>query len=419
MHILYNLFTYLLFIPYTLYWIIKGIFNTSYLDRLWQRFGLGYKKFKRCIWIHAVSVGEVQAVSPLIFALLKKFPQHQVVITTVTPTGAQRATKLFGDTVHHFYIPFEFPNAIYNFLESINPLVAMIVETEIWPNLYRGCGIRKIPLILVSARISRSSMPRYRKLLPLIKETLSYGIVIAAQSKADANRFIELGASPERTHVIGNIKFDVEIDDKLIKHGKEIRKRLFRDRSVWIAASTHEGEEKKILDAHRILLKNFPDLLLIIAPRHPERFSKVKDLIKKYSFNLLSRTGFEKTDRYEVFLLDTMGEVTLFFAASDIVFIGGSLVPIGGHNILEPAIQGLPIIIGSYFYNSEEVVDEFVEDDACLVVENESKLAMDISALLYDSAKAESMGQKGLKIVKKNKGAIERLLHILESILKI
>ena len=418
MHILYNLFTYLLFIPFTIYWVLKGLFNTSYLDRLWQRFGLGYKKFKKCIWVHAVSVGEVQAVSPLIFALLKKFPQHQVVITTVTPTGAQRATKLFGDTVHHCYIPFEFPNAIYSFLESINPLAAMIVETEIWPNLYRGCGIRRIPLILVSARISRSSMPKYRKLLPLIRETLSHGIVIAAQSKADANRFVELGASPERTHVIGNIKFDIEIDDKLIKHGKEIRKR-FRDRPVWIAASTHEGEEKKILAAHRILLKNFPDLLLIIAPRHPERFSRVKDLIKKSSFNLISRSGFEKTDCYEVFLLDSMGEVTLFFAASDIVFVGGSLVPIGGHNILEPAIQGLPIIIGPYFYNSEEVVNTFIEDDACVVVEDETKLATHISALLYDSAKAKRMGQKGLKIVRKNKGAIERLIHILNPILKI
>ena len=419
MHILYNLFTYLLFIPFVLYWIIKGIFNGSYLDRLWQRFGLGYKRFKKCIWVHAVSVGEVQAVSPLIFILLKKFPQHQIVITTVTPTGASRVNKLFGDSVHHCYVPFEFPNAIYTFLGSINPLVAMIVETEIWPNLYRGCGMRKIPLILVSARISHSSVPRYRKFLPLIRKTLSHGIIIAAQSKADAHRFIELGASSERTHVIGNIKFDIEIDENLNKQGKEIRKKLFHDRPVWIAASTHEGEEKKVLNTHRILLKKFPDLLLIIAPRHPERFSKVKDLIKKSSFNLVSRKGYEKTDHYEVFLLDTMGEVTLFFAASDIAFIGGSLVPIGGHNILEPAVQGLPIIIGPYFSNSEEVVNKFIKDNACLVVENEAKLAIDITALLFDSAKAEKMGQKGLMIVRKNKGAIGKLLNLLNPILTI
>tara|TARA_B100001093_G_C26767407_1_gene988521 strand:- start:308 stop:1567 length:1260 start_codon:yes stop_codon:yes gene_type:complete len=417
--ILYNLLTYLLFIPFTFYWIIKGIFNNSYLDKVWQRFGLGYQGFKKCIWIHAVSVGEVQAVSPLILVLKKKFPQQKIVITTATPTGASRVTKLFGDSVYHCYIPFEFPHAISSFLDSINPVAAMIVETEIWPNLYRGCGVRKIPLILVSARISPSSVPKYQKFLPLIQKTLSHGIIIAAQSKPDAHRFIKLGASSERTHVIGNIKFDIENDDNLTKQGKEIRKKLFKDRPVWIAASTHEGEEKIILDTHHILLRNFPDLLLILAPRHPERFSKVKTLIKNSSFNLISRTNYEKKAHNEVFLLDTMGEVTLFFAASDISFIGGSLVPIGGHNILEPAIQGLPIIVGPYFSNSEEVVNEFIKDDACLVVKNEAELAENISSLLCNSVEAKKMGQRGLRLIRKNKGSIERLLHLLNPILKV
>ncbi len=418
MHIVYNLFTYLLIIPFSLYWIIKGISNRAYFDRLGQRFGLGFPEFSSSIWIHAVSVGEVQASSPLVFALLKKFPKQQIIITTVTPTGASRVAKLFGESVQHCYVPFEFPNAINSFFKSIKPKAAMIIETEIWPNLFRGCGLRSIPLILVSARISHSSVPSYRKLLPLIRETLSHGIIIAAQSQADANRFLELGANIKQTYVTGNIKFDIESDRAILKHGRELKNNFFKGRQAWIAASTHEGEERIILDAHRILLKKYPDLLLIIAPRHPERFSGVKKLIKDSLFKVSSRTDNELNNDHEVFLLDTMGEVPLFLAVSDISFIGGSLVPIGGHNILEPAAQGLPIFIGPHFYNSEEVVREFIKNSACKVVEDKIQLATDISDLLINPDKAKNMGQRSLKLVSKNKGSTERLLALAIPILE-
>jgi len=198
---LYNLLTYLLLIPFAIYWLVKGIGNRSYIDRLPQRFGFGFPQLDGCIWVHAVSVGEVQAAVPLIHALIERFPQQQLVITTVTPTGAARVAALFGDNVQHCYIPFEFPNAIRSFFKAIQPQAAMIMETEIWPNLYRGCGVRKIPLILVSARISPRSIPGYRRLLPLIRETLSHGIIIAAQTQSDADRFLELGGRKSSTNL--------------------------------------------------------------------------------------------------------------------------------------------------------------------------------------------------------------------------
>ena len=190
MRILYNLLIYLVLVPFGVYWVVRGIGNRSYLDRLCQRFGFGFPRIDGCLWIHAVSVGEVQAAVPLIHALVMRFPEQNLLMTTVTPTGASRVKALFGDSVHHCYIPFEFPNAVSSFFAAVKPEAAMIMETEIWPNLYRGCGIRNIPLILVSARISPKSLPGYRKLLPLIRETLSHGIIIAAQSQADADRFL-------------------------------------------------------------------------------------------------------------------------------------------------------------------------------------------------------------------------------------
>lgn len=383
-----------------------------------QRFGFGFPKLQDSIWIHAVSVGEVQAAVPLIHVLMQRFPLQKIIVTTVTPTGASRVVELFGEAVVHCYMPFEFPNAIRSFFTSVKPRVAMIMETEIWPNLYRGCGVRSIPLILVSARISPKSIPGYRRLVPLIRETLSHGIIIAAQSQADASRFLELGADPERTHVTGNIKFDIEFDQAIVSRGKQLRSALFACRPVWIAVSTHRGEEQQVLEAHRILLKAHPDLLLVLVPRHPERFPEVRELIEKSSFTVVSRTSDQPaTASTEVFLVNTMGEVPLFFAASDISFIGGSLVPIGGHNLLEPAIQELPIITGLYLFNTEEIAENFVKHDACVVVANGVELAAAVLVLLDDPDEATKMGKRGLKVVEQNSGSLQRLLVLLEPLL--
>ncbi len=418
MRLLYNLLTYLLLIPYAFYWLFKGIGNRSYLEKLGQRFGFSFPKVDESIWIHAVSVGEVQAAVPLIRALIKKFPGQKIVVTTVTPTGAARVRALFGDDVQHCYIPFEFPHAIRSFFSSINPRAAMIMETEIWPNLYRGCGVRKIPLILVSARISLKSIPGYRRLLPLIRETLSHGIIIAAQTEADAARFLELGANPSRTHVTGNIKFDVELEPNIADEGRQLRSALFGHRPVWIAASTHDGEEQQVLEAHRSLLKKHPDLLLVLVPRHPERFGGVRELIERWGYGVVARTERRHCDaNNEVFLVDTMGEVPLFFAASDVAFVGGSLVPVGGHNLLEPAAQGLPIVIGPHVFNAPEIAASFVKLGACRIVSNSNELATTVSDLINRPEEAGKIGKNGFAVLEQNRGSLKRLLVLLEPLL--
>jgi 3-deoxy-D-manno-octulosonic-acid transferase len=415
--LLYNLLTYLLLIPFAGYWLVRGIGNRSYLENLGQRFGFGFPKFDRCIWVHAVSVGEVQASAPLIRALKERFPGRQLLITTVTPTGAARVKSLFGDTVHHGYIPFEFPHAIRAFFENVNPEAALIMETEIWSNLYRGCGIRKIPLILVSARISPRSVPGYRKLLPLIRETLSHGIIIAAQSQLDADRFLALGANPARTCVMGNIKFDIEPDEAVVSKGRALRDELFGDRPVWIAASTHEGEEHLVLNVHRELCAKHPELLLVLVPRHPERFTSVRELIEKHGFNVVSRTAQQPAGDAAVFLCDTMGEVPMFYAASDVAFVAGSLIPIGGHNLLEPAMLGIPIVTGPYNFNAQDVADLFVDLGACRRVAGTEELVTTVSELLTDRDVAAQLGDAGRSVLEENRGALERLLILLEPLL--
>jgi len=416
--ILYNLLTYILLLPYAGYWIVRGFVNRAYWNKFYQRLGADYPQLERCIWVHAVSVGEVVAAVPLIRALLARYPDYPLLVTTVTPTGAARVAAIFGEDVHHAYIPFEMPQAIDNFFSSVNPQLAMVLETEIWPNLYRGCGVRDIPLLLVSARISPKSVQSYRRLLPLFRETLSHGIIIAAQTEADAERFLSLGAAPERTRITGNIKFDIELPPDLAARGRAIRKELFGERPVWIAASTHEGEEHAVLDAQQKLLEQFPDLLLILVPRHPQRFAAVRDLIEKQGMDLVARTEARSCDlSTAVFLGDTMGELTLFYAASDVAFVGGSLTPIGGHNLLEPAALGIPLVSGPHVFNAQEIADMFVENGACRLADNTKQLADAVGDLLSDRDKARKCGERGRLILERNRGALERLLAMIDPLL--
>jgi len=420
MRLAYALITYLMMPVYAAYWAVRGLGNRSYRDRFGQRFGFGYPLMTGgSIWIHAVSVGEVQAAVPLIKSLVKQFPDRRLLVTTVTPTGAARVEALFGDSVQHCYIPFETPYAVTRFFNSVQPDIALILETEIWPNLYYECGRREIPLVLVSARISPNSMGTYRSFLPLFRETLSYGIVIAAQSEADAERFRLLGAAPERTKVTGNIKFDIELPKNLLESGDAFRRENFAGRPVWIAASTHDREEEQVLHAHELVRKQFPDALLVLVPRHPERFATVRSLLHKQGLNFVARTdGVPCTSDTEDYLGDTMGDVPLFYAASNVAFVGGSLVPIGGHNLLEPAALGRPVVTGPHLFHTQDIAGKFEKLGASITVNNAGQLGAAVADLFADEARATDIGNRGREIVQQNKGALDRLLKLLEPLLR-
>lgn len=416
MRFIYSIITYLLAPAYALYWLFRGFENRDYWHRLEQRFGFGYPGLAGgCIWVHAVSVGEVQASAPLVRALARRFPNRQLLVTTVTPTGTARVRQLFGDSVETCYLPFETPLAVNMFFDATKPVLALIMETEIWPNLYYACGSRNIPLVLVSARISSRSVRRYRKLFPLFRETLSYGIIIAAQTQLDADRFKVLGASPSRISVTGNIKFDVEIDASLLAAGSELRERSFPGRPVWVAASTHDKEEELLLAAQRLIQRELPDALLIMFPRHPERFSAVRALLERQRFRFQQRTTHLPcaTDT-EVLLGDTMGEVPLFYAASDVAFVGGTLVPIGGHNLLEPAAMGKPVITGPHLFQTQEISDMLTRAGASRMIHDEQALAQAVLDLFADPEKARASGAAGLQLLRANSGSLQRLLDLLE-----
>ena len=418
MRVAYNLLTYLLLLPWALYWALRGLVDRSYWHKLKERFGFGYRKLERSIWVHAVSVGEVVAAVPLIRTLLSDYPERTILVTTVTPTGAERVSTIFGETVQHAYIPFETPDAIARFFDANRPELAMIMETEIWPNLYHGCGVRQIPLVLISARISPKSVRSYRRLLPLFRDTLSYGIIIAAQTEADAGRFLSLGAAKERTRVTGNIKFDIDLPEIVAVEGRALREALFPNRPVWVAASTHDGEESIVLDAHAAVLEQRPDALLILVPRHPQRFTAVRALVEQRGFDIVTRTAQTPVAPcVPVFLGDTMGELLLCYAAADAAFVGGSLVPVGGHNLLEPAAIGVPMISGPHVFNGEEIARLFMSTDACLSVDSAEALAATVLRILDEDGLSARMVSEARARLADNRGALDRLLDMIRPLL--
>ncbi len=400
-----------------LYW--RSISAPAYRKRIAERFGFGMARLRKpSIWVHAVSVGEVQAAAPLVRALLKRYPGLPLVMTTMTPTGSERVRLLFGDTVVHSYVPYDLAAAVRRFFDWARPSLAIIMETELWPNLYHECGQRRVPLVLASARISTRSLGRYRRLIPLFRDTLANGIVIAAQTPADAGRFRSLGANPARTHVTGNIKFDFELPPEVLHAGRALRAMQARDRPVWVAASTHDGEESVLLAAHVLIRQQHPQALLLLVPRHPERFSEVAALIDSCGLDHVTRSSAAVADqRTTVFLGDTMGELTTFYAAADVAFVGGSLTGVGGHNLLEPVSLGIPVITGPHNENAADICALLVSCGAASVVSDADGIAAEVCRLFADPAERRQRGAAGQAAIAENCGALERLLGLIDPLI--
>ena len=418
LRVIYNVLVYLAAPVALVMHLWRGLRDPSYRERLGERFGFGPTLPGDTIWIHAVSVGEVQAAESLIKQLLARHPRHPLLLTTVTPTGAVRARQLFGDSVRLRYIPFDLPGSVRRFFDRVRPRLALILETELWPNLYAECGRREVPLVLASARISPRSVGRYRRLVPLFRGALSHGIVIAAQSETDAERFRSIGANPARTHVTGNIKFDFQLPPGIEQRGARWREVNAQGRPIWVAGSTHEDEEDMILDAHDAVRRQFPDALLLLVPRHPQRFDAARDLLTRRGESFTNRSSGTAIPRVtSVMLGDTMGELMMFYAAADVAFVAGSLVPVGGHNLLEPASLGRPVLTGPHNFNSEAVASLLLEAGASRVVADTRQLGEGVAALLRDTGLRTSMGAAGRGVLDANRGAVDRLLRLVDPLL--
>lgn len=416
---LYTLAMYLA-MPVILYRLaFRGLRNRGYFSRWLERFGwFADPHFESSIWVHAVSVGEFNAAVPLIKALMEKHAGTPLVVTTITPTGSERVSKQFGASVFHVYLPYDLPAAIARFFARVKPRIAVVMETEIWPNLYFECRARGIPIFIANARLSERSLKGYGPALGLIGEAVRCATLVAAQSKVDGERFLQLGALPERTRVVGNIKFDMAVPDGLDAVAREWREHWGALRPVWIAASTHEGEEAAVLQAHARILGRFPDALLILVPRHPERFRAAISLCRSYGFRSSCRSEDSiATLDTQCFVVDTMGELLKFYACADACFVGGSLDRIGGHNVLEPAALRKPILIGPHTFNFAEITDTLVREEAAVRVQSGAKLGVEVVRILSDAKRADAMGTAALRVVERERGAVPRTLAAIEEIL--
>jgi len=398
----------------------RGLRNRGYWSRWGERFGFVRPPAGRStVWVHAVSVGEVQAAVPLVRALKTRHPELGVLVTTTTPTGAEQVTRALGREAEHRYVPYDLPGAVGRFLDRVDPVLAVILETEFWPNMLHACARRSVPVVAANVRLSARSAAGYRRIGALTREMLAHVRVIAAQTAADAERIAALGAPPERIHVTGSVKFDVRLPASLREEAQALRRLWGVDRGVWIAASTEEGEDELILDAHRRVLERFGDALLVLVPRHPERFAKVAALCRRRGYRTARRT--EKPcscAEVEVFVGDTMGELPIFYAASDLAFVGGSLVPSGGHNMLEPAALGVPVILGPHVFNFADIARNLRASGAAVEVADGGGLAEVICRYLSDANLRHAAGEHGRAFVAANRGALERVLALVEGALE-
>jgi 3-deoxy-D-manno-octulosonic-acid transferase len=415
-------YTFLLYLltPFVLYRLAaRGIKYHGYFARWRERFGFFPDPgIENSIWIHAVSLGEVNAAVPLIEALMREYGESPFVITTVTPTGSARVLQLFGDRVFHVYLPYDLTTAVRRFLDRVRPRLAVIMETEIWPNLFMTCEERDISIVIANARLSAKSLRGYWPIQPLARRAIRCASFIAAQSVSDGDRLHALGAPNERLAVVGNLKFDMNVPADVVEHGREFRIAAGADRPVWIAASTHEGEELAVLKAHAEVLRRFPDAMLLVAPRHPERFTALATACKAFGFRTATRSEEGTADRAkQCFVIDSMGELLRFYAAADVAFVGGSLVGVGGHNLLEPAALARPVIVGPHTFNFAEVTEDLIKADAVMRIPDADALGPAVVRLLSRDIERRTMGEAAHRVMERERGAVERTMAIVEKVL--
>ncbi len=420
MRVLYNILAYMsmpiLFLR--LWWRSRDV------PARWERWQerCGYSPIlKECIWVHAVSLGETLAALPLINKIIQNYPNTPILVTNMTLTGSEQVSKQLGDKVINAYIPFDTPLFVRRFFERSRPKIAIILETELWPNLFRQCELRKIPLVVTNARLSQKSAKGYQRFFaPLMRWMMSCVTALACQASADGERFLRLGLAKEKLFVTGNIKFDIAISPKILQKGVNLKQQIGNNRFIWVAASTHDTEEKLMLDAHKILLKKFPNALLILVPRHPERFDAVAELLQTEHWHYARRSLQQTcTTETQVYLSDTLGEMMIIFASCEVAVVAGSFKPIGGHNVLEPAALAKPIISGPHVRNFLQAVNLLKDADAIDMVENSAEsLAATLCSFAADAHLCEEKGARALDVVEANRGALDKQFALIDKVLK-
>src|SRR5690554_4367597 len=369
-----------------------------------------------CVWIHAVSVGETLAAAPMIKAFLAQHPETPLLVTTTTPTGSDRVKALFGERVHHVYCPWDMPAAWRRFFAAYNPKLALIVETELWPNLMAQAAKEQVPVWLVNGRLSEQSYQGYRRLRALTTPAIRAYDGLLVQTEAEAERYIKLGVAHEKVYVTGSIKFDLRLSDAVKEQAQQLRAQ-FGERPVWVAASTHEGEEEEAIKAHKRVLSAFPDALLVLVPRHPERFNGTAELLRREGLQFCRRSRGDFPDgQTQVYLGDSMGELLMLYGAADLAFVGGSFADVGGHNLLEPAAWEHPVLSGPKLYNFERIAALLEEAGALTIVNNGEELGQEVSALFANAERREAEGVAAAEVVAAHGGALQKTLDQLSRV---
>jgi 3-deoxy-D-manno-octulosonic-acid transferase len=399
--------------------LIRSYRSPRYNKRIKERYGLHNFNSQGGIWIHAVSVGETIAAVPLVKALQNHYPQTTITITTMTPTGSEQVAQHFSDSVQHCYIPYDLPCSMKRFIRRLKPELVIVMETELWPNMVYQLHCKNIPILLANARLSERSQQGYQKILSLVKPMLNQLSAVAAQYQADGDRFLNLGLQKDKLHITGSIKFDITVTKQIYTQIQHLKSLWSDKRPIWIAASTHKGEDELLLEAHQQILSQYPDSLLILVPRHPERFDQVADLIQQANLRFIRKTELTYLDAsISVLLGDTMGELMSLFGTANVAFVGGSLVKHGGHNPLEPAAFALPVIMGPHTFNFASVCNKLSDAGALVTVDSTQTLASTVIHWFSNVKDARKTGEQALNVLKLNQGALEHHINLIHHLYK-